>query len=104
MKNLKLFWVDFVELFPLPLLWGMFMWWLLFFGLWGLWSQMWFVYFWLWLEAIAVLLFILSNISKSIKLFNDGKITKAIVRLILIWIFTVFAVYFWYNLYLSLTF
>ena len=104
MKNLKLFWVDFDELFPLPLLWGIFMWWLVFFGLWGLWSKMWFVYFWLWLQAIAVLLFILVNISKSIKLFNEWKIVKALFRLALIIALALLAGYIGYNLYLSLQF
>ena len=105
MKNpLKLYWIDFDELFPIWVMWEIFVWGVVLFWIWWLWSIMWFVYTWLWLMALSLLIFILANISQSIRLINEWKVIKAVIRLILIWALVLLAVYMGYNLYLSLTF
>lgn len=105
MKNpLKLFWIDFDELFPVWVIWTIFSCWIVFFWLWGLGSKMWFVYTWLWLIAISIIIFILTNISQAVRLFNEWKVTKASFRLIFtVWLILL-AIYLWYNAYLSFMF
>lgn len=105
MKNpFKIYWVPFEELFPIRIIVKILVWWLVFFWLWGLWSQMLFVYIWLWLIALSILIFILCNISRAIKLFNEWKLDNAVLIIILMVGLTWLTGFIGYNLYLSLTF